>query len=271
MKFRTLTPGKKPALAPLLGTSFAAPYLLRSAVGIRAILGSDLTPLAIKALLVHGANRSDHDKLEVGWGKIPEDLMPLITCQPGVARVIYKGELKPGKYLRAELPIPTGGLTGKVKIKATFCYASQVDPQDASTYTRAGLEVTFRPNEENVKDKKAADGTKAGKKDNTETKSFFQLKQYATEEERRSDMGKWETVLHAEKSMLGKGLNRPVFDIHYNAREAGQQTGSADKIPYALVITIEAPRHADLFNDILRAYSTILTPIQPRVSLPIRT
>jgi hypothetical protein len=54
--FHVLSPGKKAALSPQLGTSFASPYLLRSAVGIRAILGAELSPLAIKALLVHAAD-----------------------------------------------------------------------------------------------------------------------------------------------------------------------------------------------------------------------
>lgn len=258
--FHILAPGKKPSLVPQMGTSFAAPYLLRSAVGIRAILGADMTPLAIKALLVHAADAADHDKLEVGWGKVPEDLMSIITCGEGVARVVYQGELKPGKYLRAQLPLPDGGLTGKVRLKATFCYASPTDPQDAAAYTRAGLDVVFRPNDEKVKDGKA----------NADTKGFFDMKLYASEEERRSDMGKWETVLHGDKGMLGKSLKNPVFDIHYNARETGGRTTSAEKIRYALIITVEASKHPNLYNDILRTYATMLVPIRPQVSLPIR-
>ena len=258
--FHVLAAGNKPALVPQLGTSFASPYLLRNAVGIRAILGTDLSPLAIKALLVHAANAAEHDRAEVGWGKIPEDLMQVITCPDGIARVVYQGELKPGKYLRAALPLPVGGLTGKVRLKATFCYASPTDPQDAAAYTRAGLEVVFRPNEEKVQ---------AGK-DNAATKGFFDMKQYATEQERRSDQGKWETVLHGDKSMLGTSLKNPVFDIHYNAREAGARATGAERIRYALIISVEAPKHADLYNEILRAYAKTLVPIQPQVSLPIR-
>lgn len=258
--FHVLTPGTKPTLAPQLGTSFAAPYLLRSAVGIRAILGADLSPLAIRALLVHAANQNGHDRDEVGWGKIPDDLMSVITCASGVARVVYQGELKPGKYLRASLPLPAAGLTGNVKLKATFCYASPVDPQDAAAYTRAGLDVVFRPHEE-----KGKEGT-----DNAATKGFFDMKKYATEQERRSDLGKWETVLHGEKTLRGSSLKNPVFDIHYNAREAGGRAVGAEKIRYALIISVEAPKHADLYNDILRAYAKTLVPIRPQVSLPIR-
>ena len=257
--FHVLSSGKHPALAPQLGTSFASPYLLRSAVGVRAILGAELTPLAIKALLVHAADPSTHDKLEVGWGKVPEDLMSVITCPAGVARVVYQGELKPGKYLRVTLPLPIGGLNGNIRLKATFCYASPTDPQDAAAYTRAGLEAVFRPNDGKIKDGKV----------NANTKGFFELKKYATEEERRSDMGKWETVLHGGKDMRGSSLKNPVFDIHYNAREAGGRATGAEKIRYALIITVEAPKHTDLYNDILRAYAKTLVPIQPKVSLPI--
>jgi len=259
--FHVLGPHEKPALDPQLGTSFASPYLLRNAVGIRAILGADLSPLAVKALLVHGADPSEHHAHHVGWGKIPEDLMTIITCLSGVARVVYQGELKPGKYLRATLPLPIGGITGMVRLKATFCYACPVDPQDASTYTRAGLDVVFRPSAKKIKPGKA----------NAVTKSFFTASKYASEQERRSDLGKWETVLHGDAKMRGSSLDMPVFDIHYNAREAGGMTTGADKIRYALIITVEASKHADLYNDILRAYANILTPIQPQVSLPIRT
>ena len=258
--FHTLVPGAKPMLAPQLGTSFASPYLLRSAVGIRAILGDGLTSLAIKALLVNAADAAKHDKLHVGWGKIPEDLMQIITCPEGVARIVYEGELKPGKYLRAPLPLPPGGLTGNIRLGATFCYASPTDPQDAAAYTRAGLEVVFRPNEDQIEDGQS----------NADTRGFFDLKKFETEAERRSDRGKWETVLHGAKNMRGSGLKNPVFDIHYNARESGASTLTAKKIRYALIITVQAPRHAGLYTDILRAYAETLVPIVPQVALPIR-
>lgn len=50
----------------------------------------------------------------------------------------------------------------------------------------------------------------------------------------------------------------------YNVREAGALTTSAEKIRYALVITVEAPKHMDLYNDILRAYAKMLGPSSRR-------
>lgn len=258
--FHVITRGSRPTLVPEFGTSFAAPYLLRNAVGVRAVLGTALSTLAIKALLVHAADPAEHDSREVGWGKVPEDLMDIISCPDGVARVVYQGELKPGKYLRAALPIPEGGLKGNIELSATFCYASPTDPQDAASYTRAGLEVVFRPNLSKVKDGKQA----------AETNSFFARKKYATEHELRADQGKWETVMHARVGKRGSSLDAPVFDIHYNARTAGGTAKQPPKIPYALVLTVKAARHPDLYNDILRSYATHLVPIRPKVVVPVR-
>lgn len=257
--FHTLTPGNEPVVTPCLGTSFAAPYVLRNAVGIRAILGEELTPLAIKALLIHCAERSEEQEARaVGWGKTPDNIMDIITCKDGVARVVYQGALQPGKLLRALLPIPTGGLHGKCKLKATFCYACSVDPQDSCAYTRAALEITFRRNQLR----------KAENAQNAKSDSFFKNAAYATEQELRTGTSKWENVLHAEKILQGRTLNSPVFDIHYIARECGADTRRGEKLPYALILSIEAPNTPTLFTDILQTY-TELSHIQPQVSIPI--
>jgi hypothetical protein len=265
--FHVLQPGKKAALLPTQGTSFAAPLLLRSAVGVRAYLGREITPLAIKALLVHAARQLGHDKTEVGWGRIPTDVFDVITSPPGVARIVYQGELKPGKYLRALIPLPKTGLTGKVRLRATFCYSSPTDPQDASAYTRAGLDICFRPHSMKLKANKDTGKMKS----NADSSSFFESKKFSTEDEQRALWGKWETTLHAEQSKLASSLSDPVFDIHYNARDSGGSATAADKIKYALVITVEADKHPELYNDILQSYASQLVPIQPKISIPIRS
>lgn len=120
--------------------------------------------------------------------------------------------------------------------------------------------MVFRPHNDKVKDGKS----------NAATKGFFDLKKYATKQERRSDLGKWETVLHGDKILRASSLKNLVFDIHYNAREAGGKTTGAEKIRYSLIISAETPKHSDLYNEILRAYSKTFVPIRPQVSLPIR-
>ncbi len=257
--FHVASPGLQLALAGAQGTSFAAPLALRSAVGIRAILGNEVSPLAIKALLVHGCEMHELEgAAQVGWGKVPADLDRLITCGDGVARIIYQGELRPGKFLRAPVPLPTAAMEGRVELTATFCYASAVDPQDASAYTKAGLGITFRPHV----DKRKPDSQ------NATSATFFPANQWRTEEEQRADLHKWETVLHASKRFLASSLKQSVFDVHYNARDAGAPTSGADRIRYALVLTLRAPRHADLYDQILRSHID-LQALEPVISLPL--
>lgn len=259
--FHVVAPGKRPNLAAQLGTSFASPLALRAAVGIRAILGSEVHPLTIKALLVHGAESHHVSSTdEVGWGRVPSDLASIITCGDGVARIIYQGELTPGKFLRAPVPLPLGGLNGYVYITATFCYATPVDPQDASAYTKAGLDITFRPDISKFK----ANAKQAS------TYSFFPSNQWRTEAELRNDLGKWETLLHETHRFRGNSLNGSAFDVHYNARDGAGNASGSTKIRYALVLTVHAPRHAELYQEILEAHS-LLEAIEPRISLPIRT
>lgn len=240
-------------LIPQCGTSFSAPYLLRQAVGIRAVLGYKVSPLAIKALLINNADMSGHDRCDVGWGKVSNDIGHLIESPDGVAKILYQGELQPGKYLRVPLPIPESGIAGKVKITATCCFSTPVDPQDTSMYTKAGVEIAWKP-------KKGA-----------KPESFFQQVKIATEAELRRDAAKWESVLHESKSKIGNKLDCPAFEIHYMARDGGGGiSGSkAPVIKYAFVVTLEAPKHQTIFSDILDAYVDVLTEIQPRISTPI--
>lgn len=251
--------GTTSALTANLGTSFAAPLALRSAVGIRAALGSSVYPLTARALLLHACEfNEEHEKDHVGWGRVATDLHALIACDDHSARIIYQGKLAPGKFLRAPLPLPEKSLTGSVNVKATFCFASPTDPQDASAYTKAGLIVTFRPHEEKKKD-----GAQ-----HPQTFSLFPTSEWRDEAELRADLGKWETVLHGEHTFRGSSLLRPVFDIHYNARDAGAPTSHAESIPYSLIVTISAPKFKNIHQAILDAHE-VLQVIEPKVRVPV--
>ncbi|MFA6662023.1 MAG: S8 family peptidase [Bacilli bacterium] len=256
--FHVLLPGKSPSITPVMGTSFAAPLLLRTAVCIRATLGGSISVLAIKALLIDGADRNKREQREVGWGRIPSDPISLITCPDGISRIIYQGDLVAGKYLRAWIPLPAS-VHGTVHLKATLCYATEVDAENSDNYTEAGLDITFRPD--------ISKTNKAG--DVALTKSFFTNKLYEPENELRNDFWKWETVMCGEKSFRSTTLNRPCFYIHYNARENGMSVYKK-KIGYALVLTIETREIADITKKILDSYPQLI-PVQPRIITSIST
>lgn len=257
--FRYIGDGPTPTLLAGFGTSLAAPLALRQAASVRAILGPQLSPLAIRALLLHSADDAGSVRAEVGWGRLPNEVDEIIAVGDGAARIVYQGELRPGKYLRAQLPVPLNGFNGMVNVSATFCFASPVDTQSPDVYTRAGLEVVFRPDI-----KKFGKGAKTPK-----ARPFFSPAAYADEAALRNDEGKWETVLNAQDRMNATTLAEPVFDIHYNARDQGDQSRETDPLKYALVITIQAPKMVNLHQEILAAYPGLLVPIQPDIELDL--
>lgn len=251
--------------APIQGTSFASPNALRAALGVRAHLGPVVQPVGLKALLVHHSDAGNYDAREVGWGKVPVDVEELITCPDDTAHVLYQGTLDASSYLRLRVPLPAAGLRGKITIAATFCYATEIDPQDPLNYTRAGLDITFRPNSDRFSD------TPFGTSKQPSSKTFFSCKAFASEEELRLDAHKWETCLKATRTFFAARLKDPAFDVHYNARLGGAQSSQGKPISYALVVTVHGKHVTDLYNRIAQRYRTQLEPLKPIIRLPIRT
>lgn len=259
--FRVAGPAEEARIGHVCGTSFASPSVLRRAVALRTHFGERLTPLGIRALLVHTAETKTHECSEVGWGRVSQNLQDIMVCGDNQVRVLYQGKLDPGKYLRARVPLPDEELQGKVTIDATFTFATETDPEDPGNYSRAGLEIFFRPHDMKFESEDSA---------HPKTDPFFRRAVMDPENVLRRDAQKWETTLNASKSKQGKSLHKPVFDIHYIARENGGESNATDPIPYALVVTVEAPQEPGLYDRVLRSYSTELEALQPVLELPIR-
>ena len=261
--FVVLDSGSNLELVNISGTSFAAPSVARMASGIRAHFGTNLGHLAIRALLVHSAENGKFDVNETGWGRCAQELDAIVLCDDNEVCVVYQDEISPKNHIRVPIPIPANGMDGKVTLKATICYKSQIDPHHPGNYTRAGLEVTFRPHEGRL--------PRASHK-HADSKPFFGSSiPGATEHDLRRKAWKWENCLHASKSMRWSSLRKPVFDIHYIARAESKTSTSAGTLPYALVVSIKAERHVDLYNHIVREYATRLEQLRPVLDIPIRT
>jgi Subtilase family len=260
--FRVYDMDSAPFLASTMGTSFASPATLRIAAGMRAHFGSRISPLALKALLVHSAEPGTEGRDEVGWGRVSPDLDSIALCDDGMVRILYQGELSPSQYLRALIPLPPDEyLSGYVTIDATFCYATPIDPQDPGSYTRSGLEITFRPHVGRF----AHDDATV-----PQSKPFFKRSEFDNEHVLRNDAQKWETTLHATKRLRGTSLLQPVFDIHYNARSAGGAARDAKKMKYALVVTVRSPQTPSLYDNVLQAYAGQLEALLPIIEIPVR-
>ncbi|MBU8546362.1 MULTISPECIES: S8 family peptidase [Roseomonadaceae] len=260
--FLVFSPASSPTVTTTGGTSFSSPSVLRMAAGVRAHFGPHLDTLAIRALLVHCAERGEYPASEIGRGRVARTLDDLVVCSDDTMRVVYRGAITPAKYIRAPVPLPLGDLPGKIQLSATVCYTTAVDPNHPGNYTRAGLEVTFRPD---------MTKRKTASQIHPDSKSFFGKAQKGlTEDELRRDAWKWENCLHGSIGFLGSSLNQPCFDIHYNSRMEGHDHKSTVKLRYAMIITIKAPRVVDLYDQVVRRYATQLEALRPVIEIPIR-
>jgi hypothetical protein len=227
-----------------MGTSYAAPYALRVAAGIDAITQFDLAPSTVKALLVHHADRKNKNMVDVGWGRLPNSPEEVIECLDDEAIIVYQGQLKQSQHLRVPIPIPEGIDCTWVHLKATFCFNAITDPEHPLHYTRSGLDITFRANDEKVK--KGAE--------HANTKSFFSVGNlYETEEELRADAHKWETCISREQRFKKTTLLNPVFDVKYHAREkGGDAQGDPEPLNYSLIVSIQAEGDTNIYDLVLQ-------------------
>ena len=249
------------------GTSVAAPHALRSAIAVRTQLGTGLSPLAIRALLIHCAEESDGlSRLEIGWGRFRGDYTALVTCEDDEALVVYQGVLPIDYQLRAPIPLPRTPLRGKIEIAATLLIPTEVDPEHAGAYTRSGVRVGFRP--DSRKYRHYDDGSTSK---HPITESFFSIKNmYAAAEYELQERGqKWEPCISASKTKQSSKLHQPCFDIDYQHREGPNNASDPKSVNYALIVSVRASRITDFYNQVVRDYAKILVPIRPRIRITV--
>ena len=250
---------------PVCGTSFATPLSLRSSAGAWIQLGDRVTSLAMRALMVHRAQDAEKSRSEVGWGKFEVDPDLMVTCLDDEPLIIYQGSLPAGTHLRAPIPVPDVPLEGMVTITATVLIEPRTDPAFAASYTQSGFEAVFRPHYQRFN--KNPNGQWSMHPKST---SFFSESAMYGERDFETRGGlKWEPVVKRAKSFQATTLSNPVFDIYNHSRQPGSNKGTDDSLPYALVISIRAPKVPDLYDQIVRAYPGVLVPITPQLRLQV--
>ena len=254
----------------VFGTSFAAPAAARLGLGLKALFGGQISPMAVKALLVHQADVGNHPQLDVGWGCLPIELDDLATCATGEATIVYQGALEPARYRRFLLPVPADGFQGMVRIRATFVAATAVDPEDAINYTRTGVGITFRPNTVGHPGYYNFKGEQRERSAHKSQGFFGRSALFETEQQLRDDAQRWEAVLKASKQFRPTTLDQPVFDIEHLARANGHAAQRNESVNYALIVTVSERGSTDLYNRIIRSYAGRLEAMRPQVSIPIR-
>jgi hypothetical protein len=242
-------------LTGVQGTSFAAPLALRTAAGARALCADPLTATALRALMIHKAERSGNDDARhVGWGRFPLDPQDLLTCGDHEVSVLYQGKIAAGRRMRIRVPVPPVAMGVKISVTATFCFSTPVDPADPVNYTRHGLSIVFKPRDD-------------------EPAPFFSIGDYnQTEQEMRADGNKWETVLHKTASFEASELLDAYFDVDHGVRRRGLavENKHATALPYVLVVTVASGKGEAIYEAVRLKYQQLL-PIQLRTRIRLGT
>lgn len=254
------------------GTSFAAPLVMRAGAGVRAQFAEPLFGPTIKALLIHHAEIGSHSKHEVGWGRLSHLLGDIVMCADGEARIIYQRQMPTTGSVRLYLPVPSG-MQGNVEIKATFSLFCDVDPEDSINYTRAGLDIQFRPNTFNIRPPYTKDGKLITPTMPISDEFFGATDFYAPEYIRREDAQKWETTISRTKTKRASSLNQPAFDVSHIARIHGHAGNRTANLTFALVLTIKNRNTPDLYDRVVASSGGRLKPLRTRagVTIPARS
>ncbi|HQR89228.1 MAG TPA: S8 family peptidase, partial [Caulobacter sp.] len=250
------------------GTSFASPLVMRCAAGVRAQFAQHLWAPTVKALMIHQADPAQHARPEVGWGRLSHGLGDLVLCEDGEAHIVYQRLMPTSGSVRMELPVPPE-LTGMFEFKATFCIYAEIDPEDSLNYTRAGLDIQFRPDSVTVPPPYRKDGKLITPTVPSSTGFFSSADLYATEFMRREDAHKWETTFTKTKKMRSTSLNRPVFDVGYAPRQHGQGATRSANLKLALVLTIRQAKTKNLYDRIVATAAGRLQPLRARAGLQV--
>lgn len=247
-------------IIPTQGTSFASPYTLRTAVGLKSLFNhKELTPIALKALMLHHTSKNkNHLDNHVGWGRFNSNPLDIMRCDDNEIKVLYQSTLDVGKTYKAIIPSPKDGYKGQINISATLCFFSPVSAEHPSSYSQFGLDVKFYRTNSNGKLKPDS--------------SFFNLgnsfqDDYLRESLLRKQFQKWETTVKGERKITGTSLGSPYFKIKHMGREAhGGQTTKKTTMQFALVLTIIAEEMHDFYDLINQEYPS-LEPIASTVEL----
>ncbi|AWG77379.1 S8 family peptidase [Vibrio parahaemolyticus] len=245
------------SIKPVMGTSYSTALMTRLAAKVDLLTNHKLNVATIRALILHNAELGARDKVECGWGRVLIDAEDVVFCSPNKVTLIYQGQLENATGIRAALPCPSTlpDKAKKLSLDATMCFYTDVDQQHTSSYTKAGIEVTFRPDRHNVKEGASQANTRS---------LFTKKKILGDEQSLREDAHKWETCFKVHDNIMTKGISMPMFDIRYLTREEGRPISLKDLKPmnFSLVVTLSVKDSScNLYQDILNEYD-LLVPLE---------
>lgn len=262
------------------GTSYAAPLVTHALSQLSTHLPNH-NPSVLRAFTTHFSERHPTHKRvrdEVGYGRAPLSFEQNLVCGADEVHVLYTDEVRRGELLGYQVPIPIGS-TGDLEVRITLAYASPVNPKEPTEYTRASIELAFRPDarkysfrppkdlasKSQVHDlgsKEALKLLKDGWKPGQEPITRGLGTSGAIPEGQLRDEGKWETIRHTRISLKTGNYSDSRIEVSYLARQDGALDNARTAVPFALLITVvDKSKSGTLYDDVRRQFA-VLQPMQ---------
>lgn len=255
------------------GTSFSSPFIAGKAAEIMGRC-NQFDSLSARALLIHSAMHPENVDDEIGYGFLDKNVDEILGCNENKVSIVYTASLNPTAIAKLLIPVPMNpNLQGDISLSWTIATLSKANALHAEDYTESAIEHTFYPHSKKFSlSKKGQSKTLHLENDADQIaellKDGWQLSlqpvsssptQYQTELARRGEL-KWDTVVKNWKRMRSSSLEQPFLLLH----GMGRNSSSFDRMDYAVVITIHAPKYAgNLYEDILNEYK-VLQPVSIR-------
>jgi hypothetical protein len=281
--FRGITAGG--VIGEAIGTSFAAPTTTHGIGALAAMLGPiGKDPRVLRAFAAHCAEPASPIAPEAsGFGRLAERYDDVLECKPHEATVLYCDAISRGQSIGLPFPLAEDAVTGRtIKLRWTIALSTTTDPKNPVEYTQAGLEVSFRPHANRytfynaeTKHSKVVDIVASADEAARLMREGYvfstlpatgNARPYRHEAHRRSEEGKWETVMRSDVNKRASSLLRPQITVSYLAREEGVLT-DASPLGFAMLLTMQAPTGVALYDSVRTGFQQ-LVPL--RTELPLR-
>ncbi|MEQ9112674.1 MAG: S8 family peptidase [Miltoncostaeaceae bacterium] len=268
------------------GTSFAAPTAAHGIASLAARMGAGHTsPDVLRAFALHFADSpTSQPTPEVGAGRLAERYDDHWNCAPNEATILYRDSIERDQSISLPFPLVGQAVAGRmVALSWTVVFTAPTDPTDVVEYTKAGLEVAFRPHSRRFS-LRDPDTNKTIVLDvQEEGERFGQLlasgwlpsvlpatkgTERRGSESLKREGGKWETAMHFSKRMRARSLHEPQVTVNYLAREDGR-LAVAPPLVFAMLVSLRAPIGVDLYTAVRQQYP-LLTPLAAHLPLRLR-
>ena len=274
--------------ATTVGTSFSTP-LVTHALSKLATRLPVATPSVLRAFAVHYAERHRaYRKLidEIGYGRFLLDFGPVFESDVDEAHILFVDKIERGDYLGYRVPVPDD-TAGPLQVSITLVYASPVEPSQPTEYTRASLEMKFRPHHllHRFTPPTSSTSQQAEVLDDRSQEALQRLKDGwarsrepitktltvppGSSEVTLREAGKWETIRHHRLNLALNETEDPRLELSYLARRSGALDNSPNAVPFALLASIRDTSQGNDLYDRVRSEFPILTPL-PRNRAQIR-